>query len=75
MKFFVKDSERRPDPEPAKTNPRIAIFIGMLIFAIALVAILIGYNNITSAHKIWYPYTCVVGLVLGVVALFTTRKR
>lgn len=75
MKFFVKDSERRPDPAPAKSNPRIAIFVGMAIFAIALVAILLGYNSISSAHKIWYPYTCVFGLALGIVALFTTRKR
>ena len=75
MKFFVKDSERRPDPAPAKSNSRIAIFVGMAFFAIALIASLIGYDNITSEHKIWYPYTCVVGLVLGVVALFTTKNR
>jgi hypothetical protein len=49
--------------------------VGMAIFAIALVAILLGYNSISSAHKIWYPYTCVFGLALGIVALFTTRKR
>jgi CDP-diglyceride synthetase len=75
MKFFVKDSERRPDPAPVKSNSQIAIFVGMAFFAIALIVILIGYDSITNEHKIWYPYTCMVGLVLGVVALFRTNNR
>ena len=75
MRWIAKDSERKPDPEPIKGTAKKAVIIGMVIFAMGLVVILVFYNSITSPNRVWYPYTCLVGLLLGVFALFKVKDR
>jgi hypothetical protein len=75
MRWIAKDSDRKPDPAPIMGTAKIAVIVGMIGFALALVFILVFYNQITSPHKIWYPYTCVVGLVLGFFAFFKVGNR
>ena len=75
MRWVAKDSDRKPDPEPIKGTAKFAVIFGMLGFTIALVLILVFYNQIENPHKVWYPYTCVAGLLLGVVALFRVGNR
>ena len=75
MRWIAKDSERKPDPAPIMGTAKIAVIVGMIGFALALVFILVFYNQITSPHKIWYPYTCVVGLLLGFFAFFKVGNR
>ena len=75
MRWIAKDSERKPDPAPISGTAKYAVLIGMAAFAIALVVILVFYNEISNPHKIWYPYTCVAGLLLGVFALFRVGNR
>ena len=75
MRWIAKDSERKPDPEPIKGTAKKAVVIGMVIFALSLVFILVFYDSITSPNKVWYPYTCLVGLLLGVFALFKVKDR
>ena len=75
MRWIAKDSERKPDPEPIKGTAKKAVIIGMVIFAMGLVFILVFYNSITSPNRVWYPYTCLVGLLLGVFALFKVKDR
>lgn len=75
MRWIAKDSERKPDPEPIKGTARVAVLIGISGFAVALVLILVFYNEIPSPNKVWYPYTCVVGLLLGLFAYFRVGNR
>lgn len=75
MRWVAKDSERRPDPEPIKGTAKIAVIFGMAGFLVALIMILVFYNQIDSPHKFWYPYTCLAGLLLGVFALFRVGNR
>lgn len=75
MRWVVKDSERKPDPEPIKGTARKAVLIGIAGFAAAFLLIVIFYEQITSPNKIWYPYTCLVAIVLGIFALFKVRDR
>lgn len=75
MRWIAKDSERKPDPEPIKGTAKKAVIIGMVIFAMGLVFILVFYNSITSPNRVWYPYTCLVGLLLGIFALFKVKDR
>lgn len=75
MRWIAKDSERKPDPAPITGTVRTAVVIGMIGFAIALVVSVVFYDQITSPNKVWYPYTCVVGLVLGVFAWFKVGNR
>jgi hypothetical protein len=75
MRWIAKDSERKPDPAPIEGTVRTAIVIGCIGFAIGLVVSVVFYDQITSPNKVWYPYTCVVGLVLGVLAWFKVGNR
>lgn len=75
MRWIAKDSERKPDPEPIKGTARVAVLIGIAGFALALAVILVFYNQIQSPNKVWYPYTCVVGLLLGLFAYFRVGNR
>lgn len=64
MKFFVKEEDRRPDPEPVKSNARVVALAGLVIWALALVAFLV-FPAILPAEKSWWLATCVVGFFLG----------
>ncbi len=75
MRWIAKDSERKPDPAPITGTLRLAVLIGLIGFAISLIVCVVFYDQITSPNKAWYPYTCVVGLVLGVLAWFKVGNR
>jgi uncharacterized membrane protein HdeD (DUF308 family) len=75
MRWIAKDSERKPDPAPITGTLRLAVLIGVISFAISLIVCVVFYDQITSPNKAWYPYTCVVGLVLGVLAWFKVGNR
>lgn len=75
MRWVAKDSERKPDPEPIKGTARVAVIFGISGFLISLIIILAFYGQIDNPHKVWYPYTCAVGLLLGVFALFRVGNR
>ena len=75
MRWIAKDSERKPDPAPITGTVRIAVLIGLIGFAVGLLLSVVFYEQITSPNKFWYPYTCVVGLVLGFFAWFKVGNR
>ncbi len=75
MRWIAKDSERKPDPAPITGTVRIAVLFGLIGFSIGLLLSVVFYEQITNPNKVWYPYTCVVGLVLGVVAWFKVGNR
>ncbi|MFM6966348.1 MAG: DUF2530 domain-containing protein [Rhodoluna sp.] len=74
MKFYVKDSERKPDPEPVKTNAKLAITVGLCLWAVALVVLIFARSAIPAAQESW-KFTCLAGIGLGFYALFHVRKR
>lgn len=74
VKLFVKDSERKPDPEPVRVNARLAVIVGLFGWAVALAVFLLAPSTI-PATKSWWPFTCVFGLALGVFAFFKVRRR
>ena len=74
VKLYVKDSERKPDPEPVRVNARLAVIVGLFGWAAALAVFLLAPSTI-PATKDWWPLTCVFGLVLGVFAFFKVRRR
>ncbi|MBU1587102.1 MAG: DUF2530 domain-containing protein [Actinobacteria bacterium] len=62
MRFWLKDSERRPDPAPVKTDDRKAFLAGSLAWLVALVLVLFLAPG-------WLIWTCVAGLVIGGIGL------
>lgn len=74
MRFYVKDSERKPDPEPIKVNAKLAIMVGLVLWVVALLFLVFQATQAT-AQKPWYTSTCVVGIILGIYALWRERRR
>lgn len=75
MRWYLSESERKPDPEPAATNAALAIWIGIALWLIALAAIWFLSPQLPSEKLAWWPYTCVIGVLLGLVALPIVRRR
>ena len=71
MRLWLKDSERRPDPAPITTDDRTAFIVGIVVWAIALVVLLV-----TGAGHPWWIWATVAGLViggLGIVSVIRAR--
>jgi fatty acid desaturase len=74
MRLWLKDSERRPDPEPIQTDDRLAIIVGLALWVVAL-AVVLFLAPLLGAGDGWWLWTCVVGLALGLVGLVYTHLR
>ncbi|TAL41431.1 MAG: DUF2530 domain-containing protein [Salinibacterium sp.] len=75
MRLWLKDSERRPDPEPVQTDDRKAILVGIVLWVIGLAAAVFYIGPLTAAGDAWWLWTCVTGLALGVIGLLYTHWR
>ncbi|MFD1536795.1 DUF2530 domain-containing protein [Nonomuraea guangzhouensis] len=64
--------EWRPDPEPIETNDIATVAAGTVAWAIALVALLIFRP---AAEQSWWIWTCVAGVVLGLMGLWYVHRR
>ena len=75
MRLFIKDSERRPDPAPVKTDDRKVVLVGLVGWIIALAVMLALLPQLEDSGLVWLPWTVVVGFGLGLVLLVYTSKR
>ena len=75
MRLFIKDSERRPDPAPLKTDDRKVILVGLVLWILALAGMLLFLGALQESGLVWLLWTVVVGLGLGLVLLAYTTKR
>lgn len=75
MRLFVPHGERRPQPEPAASNDRLAFAVGIGAWLIGLAVVL----GMLAAPVAFDPArvltTIAVGLALGIVGLLVTRGR
>lgn len=72
VRFYVKDSLRKPDPEPVKVNPVLAFSIGTGVWGLALLALFAAPENPEKAR--WIS-TCLFGIALGLLGVIVTRRR
>ena len=75
MRLWLKDSERRPDPAPVRTDDRKAILIGIALWVAGLALVIALLAPLTAAGNAWWLWACVAGLALGLAGLLYTHWR
>lgn len=75
MRLFLKDSERRPDPEPVATDDRKAMLAGLALWLLALILLLAFLAPLLANGRGWWLWTCVAGLALGLIGIVYTHLR
>ncbi len=69
MRLYLRDSERRPDPEPVKTDDRTAVLAGLGLWIVALVVATLVAGQ---GAALW---TCLAGIVIGAGLLTYVEAR
>ncbi len=75
MRLYVRSKDRRPDPEPLQTDDRRTVLVGITLWAVLLLATIIGYEPLVDSGRGWWVWTPVAGIVLGLLGLRYLRKR
>ena len=75
VRIWLKDSERRPDPAPVKTDDRKAMLVGIALWLAALAALLVFMPQLAAAGMGWWLWTCVAGIALGLIGILYTHWR
>jgi hypothetical protein len=75
VRIWLKDSERRPDPAPLKTDDRKVVLVGLVLWVIALAGLLIFVRPLLDGGNGFWLWTVVVGITIGLVGLVYTTWR
>ena len=75
MRLWVSESERRPDPAPARTDARKALLAGTAAWIVALLGSIVLREPLADAGFGWFTTTAVIGVVLGVIGLAVVQLR
>ncbi|TYL54455.1 DUF2530 domain-containing protein [Agromyces mariniharenae] len=73
MRLWLSESERRPDPAPARADARKAVLVGTVAWLVALVASLVFRAQLEAAGLGWLLWAAVTGLALGVIGLVVVQ--
>jgi hypothetical protein len=69
MRLWLKDSERRPDPLPARANARKALFVGTLGWLAALGGVIVFQDELAARGLGWWFWCSLIGVALGIFGL------
>jgi len=75
VRIWLKDSERKPDPLPAKTDDRKAVLVGIALWLVALAVLLMFLTPLLASGNDWWLWICVAALALGLVGLLYTHYK
>ncbi|KQW06333.1 hypothetical protein ASC66_07435 [Leifsonia sp. Root4] len=75
MRFWLKDSERRPDPLPVRTDARKAVLAGTALWVIAAVLCALFLPQLDAAGFAWWLGCALFGAVLGLIGLVVVQRR
>ena len=72
MRLYIRDSQRKPDPELKPVNAHLAVYVGIGAWVVGLVAL---FTSQPAKPFLWFT-CCIVGILLGVVMLgYLGRKH
>ena len=69
MRFWLSESERRPDPAPARADARKAVLVGTVAWLLALAAALLWRTQLDDAGLGWLLWAAVTGVAIGIAGL------
>jgi cyanate permease len=75
MRLWLKDSERRTDPAPIKTDDRKVVLIGLVLWLVALGGLLVFLAPLLADGRGWWLWTVLIGLGIGLMLLVYTHRR
>lgn len=75
VRIWLKDSERRPDPKPVKTDDRKAMLVGIALWLAATAVLLFNIGALIESGNVWWLWTCVAALGLGLIGLLYTHWK
>ena len=75
FRLWVRDADRRPDPQVKQTDDRTPVIIGTALWVVALIAVLLEPVAIPESSRLPYTLTCATGVVLGPLGLLYFRLR
>jgi membrane protein DedA with SNARE-associated domain len=72
----MPNQQRRPDPEPLKTNDKLIVWVGIALWAVALLVLGVFFrDDLRRHHAEWWLWTCVVGIGIGFWGMWVIRNR
>lgn len=75
MRLWLKDSERRPDPAPIRTDDRKAVLVGLVLWLVSLGGLLFFLAPLLAHDRVWWLWTVLIGLGIGLILLVYTHRR
>ena len=75
MRLWITEAERRPTPEPMRTDDRKAVLVGLAAWIVALGGLLLFLPALLSTDNGWWLWTVLVGLGIGLVLLVYVHVR
>ncbi|MCU1569525.1 MAG: hypothetical protein JWR33_266 [Naasia sp.] len=75
MRFYLRDSERRPDPDPVRTDDRKAVLAGLIVWVAGLLIALLVAAVQGGGVETGVVWLCTAGIALGLGFLVYTERR
>lgn len=75
MRLWVRQEDRRAEPEPVRTDDRRAVLVGLVAWVVALGGLLLALPAVLGRNDGWWLWTVLVGFGIGLVLLVSTHVR
>jgi hypothetical protein len=73
VRFWLSESDRRPDPAPARADARKAVLVGTVAWLLALAAALLWRTQLDDAGLGWLLWAAVTGVAIGIAGLIVVQ--
>ncbi|GAB2692085.1 DUF2530 domain-containing protein [Thalassiella azotivora] len=75
MRILLHPAERRPDPEPLRTDDRKAVLVGIGVWLVLGAVALVRLDDLRADGRGWWLWCCLAGVLLGLAGLAYLHRR